>query len=77
MVEEMEYFLVIIAILNVVSVIVGYFDGRKEDVWVNIVKAKNKQIQDVEFELNKMKNTNQELNMLNIAFSKMFADNKH
>jgi len=75
--ERMEYFMTFIATLNVISVIFGYFDGRKEDAWMNIVRSKNKQIENLEFEFNKLKSTNQEINTLNTAFAKMFSDNKN
>ena len=73
----MEYFLLCIAALNIVSVIIGYFDGRKEDTWMNIVKAKNNEIKDLQNEIVVLKTTNKEMNTLNNAFAKMFADNKH
>jgi hypothetical protein len=73
----MEYFIVFIALLHIISALMGWMDGRKVDMWISVLRSKNKQIEDLETEIAKLKATNSEVNMMNTAFAKMFADSKH
>jgi len=88
----MDYITLAILLANIVAIVVTYGMNNRDEFWTEILKKKNERIEyledrvrtyserymnNIETELNELKNAHKEASTINTAFVKMFADNNH